>query len=172
MNGYNITTAASSNLAITGDNNLNLTATSGNVNLAVSTAVKISFPTLSISGNLTLNSNAQLTYAAQYSGYDVGHECKIPLTQYGKVNLTIDNENSNTTGSYDLACPFDGGEFSVVVTLQNTSPIAPGEFINWTALAVDSNTFEIIAIGSNITTPYALSFYYVAVGEYPRGVPT
>jgi hypothetical protein len=172
MNGYNITTAASSNLAITGDNNLTLTATSGNVILAVSTAVKLSYPTLSISGNLTLNSNAQLTYAAQYSGYDIGHECKIPLTQYGKVSLTIEEENSVIGGDYDLPCPFDGGEFSVVLQLQNTSPIGPGEFINWTALAVDSNTFQINAIGSNITTPYTLSFYYIAVGEYPRGVPT
>jgi len=172
MNGYNITTAASSNLAITGDNNLTLTATSGNVILAVSTAVKLSYPTLSISGNLTLNSNAQLTYAAQYSGYDIGHECKIPLTQYGKVSLTIEEENTVIGGDYDLPCPFDGGEFSVVLQLQNASPIAPGQFINWTAIAVDSNTFQINAIGSNITTPYALSFYYIAVGEYPRGIPT
>ena len=160
----------SSDLTVSAQSNLFMTAENYT---AINTPI-IKFQNFSGTqgGWLTIDSNAQLNYASQLTGYGVGDPCPIPLVQENKVTLTITDEMSTATETYTLPCPFDDGEFAVTITHQSATPITPPEVVNWCASAVTSNTFTISAIGSNITTPLTLSFYYIAVGKYARGVPT
>ena len=152
-----------------GGETVHLKAGSGDVTIAATGGISLSNTTLTNGGRLTLDSDGQLNYAAQPSGYTIGSNAKIPLIQCGKVYLTISEDNTLIGGDYSIPVPYDDNAYSLQLTYSTYPPYAPDAGIVWSGQAYTSNTFQIAAQGSNVGAGITLDFFWQTCGKYPKG---
>jgi len=152
-----------------GGETVHLKAGSGDVTIAATGGISLSNTTLTNGGRLTLDSDGQLNYAAQPSGYAIGSNAPIPLIQYGKVNLSIEENNTLIGGVYTIPIAYDDDTYNLQLTYNTNPPYAPDAGIVWSGQAYTSNTFQISAQGSNVGAGITLDFFWQTCGKYPKG---
>ena len=118
-------------------------------------------------GTLSLDSNAQLNYTAQPSGYSGAIPAPIPLTQGGTARVVI----SDTTDPFDVSVLLDYAyqdtTYSVVATSSEgtTNVYYPG-VLSYAVEISGSNSFNIIC---RATTTGTYTFNWITTGKYPIG---
>ena len=118
-------------------------------------------------GTLSLDSNAQLNYTAQPSGYSGAISAPIPLTQGGTARVVV----SDTTDPFDVSILLDYAyqdtSFSVVATASETTTNVyyPG-VLSYAVEISGSNSFNIIC---RATTTGTYNFNWITTGKYPIG---
>ena len=118
-------------------------------------------------GTLSINSNAQLLYNAQPSGYSGAISAPIPLTQGGTARVVI----SDTTDPFDVSVSLDYAyqdtSYSVVATSSETTTNVynPG-VLSYAVEISGSNSFYIIC---RATTRGTYTFNWITTGKYPIG---
>ena len=140
----------------------------GQINLNT-TLVKFKNPALDATGYLTLDTNAQLNYAAQPTGYNPGSNGPIPLIQYGKVFLSVEENNTLIGGVYTIPIAYDDNGYNLQLTYNTNPPYAPDAGIVWSGQAYTSNSFQIVAQGSNVGAGVTLDWFWTTIGKYPKG---
>ena len=185
MNGYDIyssnlniqTTSVNYYLSLNDNANKVDLYSAGALNATGITAFNVLTPALNLSNNtsyqggqITIDSNAQLSYATKASGYDLGSSCPIPLTQFGTARVVV----SDTTDAFDVSvildCAYEDTSFSVVATSSDatTNVYYPG-VLSYAVEISGSNSFNIIC---RATATDTYNFNWIASGKYPKGVPT
>ena len=118
-------------------------------------------------GTLSLDSNAQLNYTAQPSGYSGAISAPIPLTQGGTARVVV----SDTTDPFDVSILLDYAyqdtTYSVVATSSEatTNVYYPG-VLSYAVEISGSNSFNIIC---RATTTGTYNFNWITTGKYPIG---
>ena len=118
-------------------------------------------------GTLSLDSNAQLNYTAQPSGYSGAISAPIPLTQGGTARVVV----SDTTDPFDVSILLDYAyqdtTYSVVATSSEatTNVYYPG-VLSYSVEISGSNSFNIIC---RATTTGTYNFNWITTGKYPIG---
>jgi len=118
-------------------------------------------------GTLSLDSNAQLNYTAQPSGYSGAISAPIPLTQGGTARVVV----SDTTDPFDVSVLLDYAyqdtTYSVVATSSEatTNVYYPG-VLSYAVEISGSNSFNIIC---RATTTGTYNFNWITTGKYPIG---
>ena len=115
-------------------------------------------------GQLTTDSNNQLSYATQGSGLSLGVSGPIPLIQYGKVTLS----NASTSNTVSLPISYEANTSYVAHITLNSN--VPESGLDFSAEISDSNYFTVYqtaSVGSNDHT-----YFWTTTGEYPPGPPT
>ena len=115
-------------------------------------------------GQLTIDSNSQLSYATIGVGLSVGVTGAIPLIQYGKVTL------SNSSSSNTVSLPISYQANTSYVTHITLNSNVPESGLDFSVDNSDSNYFTVYqtaSVGSNDH-----SYFWTTTGEYPPGPPT
>jgi hypothetical protein len=115
-------------------------------------------------GQLTIDSNSQLSYATIGVGLSVGVSGAIPLIQYGKVTL------SNSSSSNTVSLPISYQANTSYVTHITLNSNVPESGLDFSVDNSDSNYFTVYqtaSVGSNDH-----SYFWTTTGEYPPGPPT
>jgi hypothetical protein len=173
MNGYTLSNVpniyGNGTMTMSNAGLITIATNSGSdVNINTST-IKFQDTDITKGGWLSLDADAQLNYAAQWPGYEVGSNGPIPLIQCGKINLTISEDNTLIGGDYTIPIAYDDNAYCLQLTYSSYPPYAPDAGIVWSGQAYTSNTFQIAAQGSNVGSGITLDWFWTTTGKYPKG---
>jgi hypothetical protein len=173
MNGYTLSNVpniyGNGTMTMSNAGLITIATNSGSdVNINTST-IKFQDTDITKGGWLSLDADAQLNYAAQWPGYEVGSNGPIPLIQCGKINLTISEDNTLIGGVYTIPIAYDDNAYCLQLTYSSYPPYAPDAGIVWSGQAYTSNTFQIAAQGSNVGSGITLDWFWTTTGKYPKG---
>jgi len=118
-------------------------------------------------GTLSLDSNAQLNYTAQPSGYSGAISAPIPLTQGGTARVVV----SDTTDPFDVSVLLDYAYqdttyFVVATSSEATTNVYYPGVLSYAVEISGSNSFNIIC---RATTTGTYNFNWITTGKYPIG---
>ena len=118
-------------------------------------------------GTLSLDSNAQLNYTAQPSGYSGAISAPIPLTQGGTARVVV----SDTTDPFDVSILLDYAYqdttyFVVATPSEATTNVYYPGVLSYAVEISGSNSFNIIC---RATTTGTYNFNWITTGKYPIG---